>query len=99
MATRFECLRAHFPGRPRASSVGSHSHAMCLMAKLVVILFLSCAGSALMLTDTRGDSYVQFDYNVSTTSRSRATVFVQLYDDRPNTTANFLKYVNGGLFN
>src|SRR6478609_2960664 len=99
MATCFGRLRAHFPGPPRARSVSGHSHVMCLMAKLAVILFLSCAGSALMFSDARGDSYVEFDYNVSSSSRSRATVFVQLYDDRPNTTANFLKYVNGGLFN
>ncbi len=67
--------------------------------KLVVLLFLGCAGVSLTLAEARGDSFVQFDYNISSATRARSTIFIQLFDDRPNTTANFLQYVNGGLFN
>ena len=67
--------------------------------KVVVILFFGCVGLALTLTDARGDSFVEFDYNISSATRARSSVFVELYDDRPLTTANFLQYVNGGLYN
>ena len=34
------------------------------------------------------------DYNLTLNSRSRDTVFFELFDDKPLTVANFLKYVN-----
>ncbi len=36
--------------------------------------------------------------HLSSESR-RGSVFIEFYDDRPLTTANFLQYVNGGLYN
>ncbi len=45
-------------------------------------------------------TYVEFDYNIASTNRARASVFIQLFDtDRPLTTTNFLKYVNNGAYN
>jgi cyclophilin family peptidyl-prolyl cis-trans isomerase len=67
--------------------------------KLILLLFFSCVGLAFTLTEARGDSFVEFDYNIFTGSRIRSSLFVQLYDDRPLTTANFLQYVNGGYYN
>ena len=67
--------------------------------KLAVLLFFSCAGLAFTLTEARGDSFVEFDYNIFSGTRMRSSLFVQLYDDRPLTTANFLQYVNGNLYN
>ena len=99
MATRFKRFRAYFSRRPRARRACGHSHVACAIMKVAVILFFGCAGLALTLADARGDSFVEFDYNVSSNTRARNTAFIQLYDDRPATTANFLQYVNGGLFN
>lgn len=97
MATRFKRLRAYFSGRPRACSACGHSHVACAMLKVAVILFFSSVVSLLTPADVRGDSFVEFDYNAFSGSRLRSSLFVQLYDDRPLTTANFLKYVNGDL--
>jgi cyclophilin family peptidyl-prolyl cis-trans isomerase len=70
-----------------------------MVMKFVVLLFFGCAGLAFVLTDARGDSFVEFDYNIFTGTRIRSSLFVQLYDDRPLTTANFLQYVNSNLYN
>jgi cyclophilin family peptidyl-prolyl cis-trans isomerase len=67
--------------------------------KLVVVLFFSFVGLVFTLTEARGNSFVEFDYNLSSATRSRSSVFIELYDDRPLTTANFLQYVNGNLYN
>jgi cyclophilin family peptidyl-prolyl cis-trans isomerase len=42
--------------------------------------------------------FVRLDYNVYTGSIFRHTAFVELFDDRPITTANFLQYVNAGKY-
>jgi cyclophilin family peptidyl-prolyl cis-trans isomerase len=83
----------------RASSAGGHSHLMCVAMKVVVIVFFSSVGLAFTLTEARGDSFVEFDYNIFSGTRMRSSLFVQLYDDRPLTTANFLQYVNSNLYN
>jgi hypothetical protein len=91
MATRFKRYCAYFPGRLRTLSAGGHCHFACIAIKLIVILFFSGVGLALTLTEARGDSFVEFDYNISSTTRPRSSIFVELYDDRPLTTANFLQ--------
>jgi cyclophilin family peptidyl-prolyl cis-trans isomerase len=98
MATRFKRLRAYLSGRVRASSAGGHSHLMCTAMKVAVILFFSSVGLAATL-EARGDSFVEFDYNIFTGTRLRSSLFVDLYNDRPLTTANFLSYVNSNLYN
>ncbi|MEX2172626.1 MAG: peptidylprolyl isomerase [Pirellulales bacterium] len=45
-----------------------------------------------------GNSFVQLDYNLTLAGRSRSTVFIELFDDRPLTRDNFLQYVNAGLY-
>jgi cyclophilin family peptidyl-prolyl cis-trans isomerase len=99
MATRFGRFRVYLPGRPRALSVCGHSHFACVAVKVAVILFFGCAGLSMMIANAHGNSFVEFDYNISSATRARSSVFVELYDDRPQNTANFLRYVNGGLFN
>jgi peptidyl-prolyl cis-trans isomerase A (cyclophilin A) len=47
----------------------------------------------------RGNAFVQFDYNLTLEGRSRDTVIIELFDDRPLTRDNFLQYVNAGLYN
>ncbi len=100
MATRFERFRAYFSGRSCAPCARGHSHLACLAIKLAILLLLGCGALALSATSAQANSFVEFDYNIySLSNRSRSSVFVQLYDDRPLTTANFLQYINGGLYN
>ncbi len=100
MAMRFKRFCAYFPGRPRTSSVCGHSHLVCLAVKVATILLLGCGALVISAAEARANSFVQFDYNIySTTNRARSSLFVELYDDRPLTTANFLQYVNSGLYN
>lgn len=100
MATRFKRLRAYFPVRSRASSVCGHSHIACLAMKLATLLLLGYGALAFSAMSARANSFVEFDYNIyNTANRSRGSVFIELFDDRPLTTANFLQYINGSLFN
>jgi cyclophilin family peptidyl-prolyl cis-trans isomerase len=45
-----------------------------------------------------GNRFVQLDYNLTLEPRSRDTAFIELFDDKPLTTNNFLQYVNGNRF-
>jgi cyclophilin family peptidyl-prolyl cis-trans isomerase len=38
--------------------------------------------------------YVRLDYNLTLNNRSRDTVFIEVFDDKPLTQANFMEYVN-----
>jgi cyclophilin family peptidyl-prolyl cis-trans isomerase len=38
--------------------------------------------------------YVRLDYNLTLNTRSRSTVFFEVFDDKPLTQANFMEYVN-----
>ncbi len=63
------------------------------------MLLVGCGALAISCATARADSFVEFDYNISLATRARGSVFIELFDDRPNTTANFLQYVNAGLYN
>lgn len=55
--------------------------------------------AGLISASARGNAFVRLDYNLTLNNRSRDTVFVELFDDRPLTRNNFLQYVNGSHFN
>src|SRR6478609_2729691 len=38
--------------------------------------------------------FVELDYNLTLAGRARNSVFLELFDDKPLTQANFLQYVN-----
>jgi cyclophilin family peptidyl-prolyl cis-trans isomerase len=46
-----------------------------------------------------GNVFVRLDYNLTLGNRSRDSVFIELFDDRPLTRDNFLQYVNGNHYN
>jgi peptidyl-prolyl cis-trans isomerase A (cyclophilin A) len=54
---------------------------------------------AMMPSTSLGSAFVRLDYNLTLNSRSRDTLFLELFDDRPLTRDNFLQYVNGNHFN
>jgi cyclophilin family peptidyl-prolyl cis-trans isomerase len=47
----------------------------------------------------RANQFVNLDYNLTLSNRSRDSVFIELFDDRPLTRDNFMQYVNAGLYN
>jgi cyclophilin family peptidyl-prolyl cis-trans isomerase len=58
------------------------------------LLILCFAGANITPLPSRASQYVELDYNLAAGSRFRTSVFLELFDDKPLTTANFLKYVN-----
>jgi cyclophilin family peptidyl-prolyl cis-trans isomerase len=61
-----------------------------IVAVVVALLHLTSGALA--------SQYVKLDYNLTLGSRSRDTVFIELFDDRPLTQANFMQYVNADLY-
>jgi cyclophilin family peptidyl-prolyl cis-trans isomerase len=66
-----------------------HAGGIAVCAVLALIL---CAPTA------AANSFVQLDFNLTMQSRSRHTVFIELFDDRPLTRDNFLQYVENGRY-
>lgn len=60
-------------------------------------VFTGICGSRLA-SETHASQYARLDYNVYTGSIFRHTLFLELFDDRPITTANFLQYVNANKY-
>jgi cyclophilin family peptidyl-prolyl cis-trans isomerase len=50
--------------------------------------------SALTPWGVKASQYVELDYNLTLAGRARNSVFLELFDDKPITQANFLQYVN-----
>ena len=44
------------------------------------------------------NQFVRLDYSIDLDSRSRDTVFIEVFDDKPITRDNFMAYVNGGKY-
>lgn len=66
-------------------------------AVLFACAMAGCAG--LFASDpSEAATFVRLDYNLTLQNRSRNTVFIELFDDRPLTRANFLQYVSGGYY-
>jgi cyclophilin family peptidyl-prolyl cis-trans isomerase len=53
---------------------------------------------ALAPVAAEANQFVKLDYNLTLGNRSRDTVFIELFDDRPLTRDNFMQYVNAGLY-
>ncbi|HYO23564.1 MAG TPA: peptidylprolyl isomerase [Lacipirellulaceae bacterium] len=53
-----------------------------------------CGGADL----ARANQFVQLQFNLSTATRSRNAAFIEVFDDKPLTSANFMAYVNGGAY-
>jgi cyclophilin family peptidyl-prolyl cis-trans isomerase len=60
----------------------------------VALFFLMtlCANSV------HASTFVRMDYNLYLNAHFQATVFVELFDDKPITTTNFLQYVDAGKY-
>jgi cyclophilin family peptidyl-prolyl cis-trans isomerase len=67
---------------------------------LVGSLLLATIATACLPSPASGSQFARIDYNVhiGAANRYRHTFFVELFDDRPVTTANFLQYVNGNAY-
>jgi cyclophilin family peptidyl-prolyl cis-trans isomerase len=58
------------------------------------LLILCLIGATGTPQASRASQFVELDYNLAAGNRFRTSVFLELFDDKPLTTANFLKYVN-----
>ena len=45
-----------------------------------------------------GSTFVRLDFNLNLPARFQNSVFIELFDDRPITTTNFLQYVDGNHY-
>jgi cyclophilin family peptidyl-prolyl cis-trans isomerase len=61
-------------------------------------LMLAAICESTLVPETTASQYARLDYNVYTGSIYRHTAFLELFDDRPITTTNFLQYVNGNKY-
>lgn len=61
------------------------------LAVISALLALACAPAF-------ASQFVRLDYNITMASRARDAVFIELFDDKPLTQANFMQYVNAGLY-
>ncbi len=60
---------------------------------------VTVVAALLFARSAKASQYVELDYNLTLNSRSRSTVFLELFDDKPLTTSNFLQYVNNTAVN
>ena len=56
-------------------------------------LLLAGAAAHLLAIGASANQFVKLDYNLTLNNRGRDSVFFELFDDKPLTVANFLKYV------
>lgn len=85
----------HFPEQNRQRT-GMLALQLCSRAGWLRRIFLAGLGAVLAghALDAAGHQYVRLDYNLTLNSRSRDTVFLEIFDDKPLTQANFMSYVN-----
>jgi cyclophilin family peptidyl-prolyl cis-trans isomerase len=65
---------------------------------LVALPLIGCAATLFFVPKIEASQFVRIDYNIYVPGRFRHTVFLELFDDRPITTTNFLQYVNSGKY-
>jgi cyclophilin family peptidyl-prolyl cis-trans isomerase len=89
--------------RPNSTQHGARNGLVCRPTsnwlRLTAAWLFCCAIVALPTREASASKYVSLDYNLTLNSRSRDTVFLELFDDRPLTQANFLQYVNNTVAN
>lgn len=66
--------------------------------RIVGWLLIACVCLATKTTASAANKFARLDYNVYTGSIFRHTIFFELFEDRPATTANFLAYVNANQY-
>jgi cyclophilin family peptidyl-prolyl cis-trans isomerase len=69
------------------------AHRHTVARQFLAIVLAGCASGS-----TLAHQYVRMDYNLTLNTRSRHSVFLEVFDDRPVTQANFMQYVNLGKY-
>lgn len=100
MGIFFAWLRARDQVRPRPLPVDDipDRPARRLYVQFFCLALVIWIGGWAAAPPVAASQYVRLDYNIYTGTIFRHTIFVELFDDRPITTANFLQYVNGNKF-
>jgi cyclophilin family peptidyl-prolyl cis-trans isomerase len=90
--SRRNCCQPALRFRPRSVQDVTLSGILALWGRLL------CACAPLLATimplTVAASQYVELDYNLANGDHSRSTIFLELFDDKAQTTANFLSYVN-----
>lgn len=101
MGIFFAWLRARDQARPQPLPVASFPDrpARRLYVQFFCLLLVIWISGWAATPPAAASQFVQMDFNISSVSNYRGTVFVELFDDRPLTRDNFLAYVNGNKYN
>ena len=101
MGIFFAWLRARDQVRPRPLPVDDvlDRPARRLYVQFFCLLLVTWISGWAATPPAAASQFVQMDFNISSVSNYRGTVFIELFDDRPLTRDNFLAYVNGNKFN
>jgi hypothetical protein len=93
-----ERLRADFGAVFTANQRAATRHLYPLMKWRTItgIVMFAVSLSNVLSSTAVASKYVRLDYNVFIGSNIRHTIFLELFDDRPLSQANFLAYVNSG---
>jgi len=95
--TLFSILQRQFAATAKSlSSVADVVFAPRRLVAAPVFAGVLCVG--LLPLAAWSNQFVKLDYNLTLSNRSRDTVFIELFDDRPLTRDNFMQYVNAGLY-
>jgi len=70
-----------------------------LYVQFLCLAAVGLAGVLFLASNSAASQFVQMDFNISATAGYRSTIFIELFDDRPQTRDNFLAYVNGNRYN
>jgi len=92
----FSILRRHVAAATMACSL--HKEVAIASRRTAAPIFAALLYVALLPIAAHANQFVKLDYNLTLSDRSRDTVFIELFDDRPLTRDNFMQYVNAGLY-
>lgn len=97
MGTKSGRARVAHSARSQLALLCDVSKTKWLVSRCRIVLLL-VFGFTFSIHETGASQFARLDYNVYIGSLYRHTIFLELYDDRPITTTNFLQYVNAGKY-
>lgn len=87
-----------FLAKRHAAAAVACAGAASNVARFSLLILLVATATVLLADAVSANPFVRFDFNLTLQDRSRNTVFMEVFDDRPLTRDNFLQYVNGGHY-
>jgi len=80
--------------------MGISLRTLCAPSRLVRHALFAAVGALATVhaISACASQFVMLDYNLTLSPRTRDTAFIEVFDDKPLTQANFMEYVNGGRY-